>query len=82
MTSTKLHAYRVKAGSPSDCCDGVNLWRFISALGVGQIEVALQPAATEGMPMTLLRDRGVAVFLALLISAVGTIQINLEITEV
>ena len=32
--------------------------------------------------MTLLRDRGVAVFLALLISAVGTIQINLEITEV
>ena len=32
--------------------------------------------------MTLLRDRGVAMFLALLISAVGTIQINLEITEV
>lgn len=38
--------------------------------------------AAEGMPMTLLRDFVVAALLALLISAVGSVWINLEIAEV
>ena len=57
MTSTKLHAYGVKAGSPSDCCDGVNLWRFISALGVGLELVTVDAYLSELVPK---RVRGTA----------------------